>query len=362
MESDIYIEALSQLSTEYDCKFIHVALVPIINNEHKTKPLQHSIRELRSRGIQPDLVICRCATQMPLSVKQKIKMLCRVEAVEICDTSNLYLVPKMLQTSISTMLNVCLNVPSIFCKYAEQFSILDHMSNRLNIAIVGKYDSNDAYKSIYKSLEISSIEQDIPLNITYIDADSIISLSDLNKYSGIIIPGGFGGRSIENMILVCKYCRENNIPCLGICLGMQLMIIEYARYIGFTNCNSEEFSENNDDLFIHIPEDSKENIGGTMRMGERDIIIKENTKFSQIYNSEVIKMRFRHRFEINPKYINLLKGITFSGRDRSNVHISVMELDNYHPFYFGVQFHPEFSCGVGRPSLLFNSFIKTAII
>lgn len=367
IEGEIFLEAVRELSLEKgkeNFMFVHVTYVPFLNvtNEFKTKPTQQSVQLLRRIGIQPDMLVIRTEKNIDISSIEKIALFAGVKSdyvINLPDVNNIYEVPEKLynlgtQELLAKKLNF--NIQNdIKWKYPRNFK-------PLNIAVVGKYlGTDDAYKSIMESIFLCGVKKP-----EIIDSEMLEDLNDedmeslLSKYDGLIIPGGFGKRGIEGKIKTVKYAREKNVPILGICLGMQVMVIEYARtVIGINNADSSEFNINSKNPIIDIMSEQKKllNLGGTMRLGSQKTNIEKNTKLHDIYKNDIIYERHRHRYEVNyEKYYNVFeKDLIVSAKSDF---IEAIELIN-HPFFIGVQFHPEYKSKVENPHPIFSNFIAT---
>jgi len=390
IESLPFLEAIRQFSNEEGKNkslFIHLTLVPYVSasGELKTKPTQHSVKELRSIGIQPDIIICRSERDIPKEEKRKISLFCNVEpdhVIQSVDVKSIYEVPiKYNEEKLDKkILNVFKlkekNKPNLKI-WKDIVSKIKSKRKRVSIAIVGKYvDLKDAYKSLDEALIHGSLTNDVDLNTEWVDSTKINKknvTSILKKYSAILIPGGFGSRGTEGKIEAIAYARKYKVPFFGICFGMQMAIIEAARnMLGIKKATSSEFSGKG----IHVvglmqewakgkgvQKGSKKNLGGTMRLGSYKAKLKKNTLISKIYKSNLINERHRHRYEVNKNLKSKLekKGLVFSGLSPDGSLPETIELDN-HPWFIGVQFHPEFKSRPFAPHPLFSSFIKAAKI
>jgi CTP synthase len=396
IESAPFIEALRQFQFRVGSNnffLIHVSYIPVIGvvGEQKTKPTQSSVKELRSLGLTPDVIACRSTDLLESSIQDKISSFCQVpnkNVLSVYDCEYTLEVPILLKKQ--GLLEALIDKFDVGVDYDEEYleqwigSINDFFSNKneskcVEITIVGKYTSlSDSYISLTKSLQHASSFLKRKLNITWIEAshleDKHITENEheynkahllLKKSKGILIPGGFGERGIEGMILTCQYAREKNIPYFGICLGMQVMAIEFARNVlGIHKANSVEFDENSKNpIVIYMPEISKTHLGGTMRVGSRRTnIVERNSKAYNIYNSFYIEERHRHRYEINTRYKMMFEGsgFIFSGQDVTGKRMEISELVG-RDFFMGVQYHPEYISGINRPSSIFVEFIKSVI-
>ncbi|KAK7887841.1 CTP synthase ura7 [Exophiala xenobiotica] len=398
IESAPFIEAMRQLrrraGRDNFCQ-IHVSLVPVIGGEQKTKPTQQAIREVRSAGLSPDLVACRCQDQLIESTTSKIAMFCQVEpsqVIAVHDVDSTYHVPMLLeQQGILVQLRELFRLdqytipPSLVEKGQKiwrDWNTLTKSQNRrihleeVTIALVGKYTNlHDSYLSVIKSLEHSAMACSRALNLVWIDASNLEKTTlesspesyhkawhDLCTADGVLVPGGFGHRGTEGMIAAANWARTKPKPYLGICLGMQLAVIEYARNVcGLKSAGSVELEENPaDPVIIFMPEIDKATMGGNMRLGLRATNFQEETEWSRLrklYHSEpAILERHRHRYEVNPDYIDRLSGLNFIGKDDKGERMEIIELKD-HPFFVGVQFHPEYLSRVLRPSPPYLGFV-----
>ena len=383
IESQPFLEAIRQISLEVgqaNCLFIHVTLVPYLkgSGEHKSKPTQHSVKELRSIGISPNIIIARSDEALDDSIKAKISLFCNVKSdcvIENLTVSCLYEAPLMLHKNgldkvVCRELNLTTPEPDL-AEWTGMIERINVRSRRVTIAIVGKYVKlHDAYLSIMESLNHAGFDTGSVVNIKWVDSedvnnDTVAGL--LDGADGIIVPGGFGDRGIEGKITACRYARENKIPYLGICLGLQIAVIEFARHIcGLKDANSGEFSTSSEHLVIDLmPEQiGVTKKGGTMRLGAYPCNIVEGTLMHSIYNSENISERHRHRFEVNNEYRKTLtdNGLCLSGTSPNGFLVEAVELPkSEHPFFIGVQFHPEFLSRPNRPHPLFLGLVKAAL-
>ncbi len=380
IESLPFLEAVRQLKFDIgsdNILYIHLTLVPYLKvaDEVKTKPTQHSVRELREIGIQPDILLCRTEEEFSKDIKNKIAMFCNVnpEAVfQAVDVEEIYEIPLNLERQgidreILRQLNIRKMTKNLD-KWVRIKKIIKSSTNEINVAVVGKYlELQDAYKSIYESLRHGGFENQFKVKINRIDAESVESqgVSLLNKVNGILIPGGFGGRGIEGKIQAVQYARENKIPYLGICLGMQCAVIEFARNVcGLKDANSLEFNPETPSPVISLMSSQKgiKNLGGTMRLGTWKCQITEGTMAHRIYKRKDISERHRHRYEINDKFIPILRehNLIFSGHNPDSNLVEMIEIED-HPFFVGCQFHPEFKSKPFKAHPLFREFIKFSI-
>nr|KJB41852.1 hypothetical protein B456_007G124600 [Gossypium raimondii] len=386
IESMPFIEALRQLffSVGHDnfC-LIHVSLIPVLGvvGEQKTKPTQHSVRELRALGLTPHLLACRSAQPLLDNTKQKLSQFCHVPAANILnihDVPNIWHIPLLLRNqnahhSILKQLDLLsIATPPDLEAWTRMAETFDNLTDSVRIAMVGKYVGlTDSYLSVVKALLHACIACSLKPSIDWIAAsdledDSVKSAPEahaaawktLRNAECVLVPGGFGDRGVSGMILAAKYARENNVPYLGICLGMQISVIEYARSVlGFERANSAEFDkETHNPVVIFMPEGSRTHMGSTMRLGSRRTLFQTtDCVTSKLYcNAQYVDERHRHRYEVNPDMIEVLEeaGLKFVGKDETGKRMEVLELPG-HPFYVGVQFHPEFKSRPGKPSAPF---------
>ena len=388
IESLPFLEAIRQFSNDVgrnNSLFIHLTLVPYLkaSGELKTKPTQHSVKELRSLGIQPDIIICRSEKNIPKNERKKISLFCNVDyrsVIETIDVKTIYEAPisffkEKLDDRVLSYFKIKNRKLPNLSKWKKITSNVLGSRENVNIAIIGKYvHLKDAYKSLDEALVHGGISNNLKVNLKRIDSEKIKInnlVSDLKNVSGILIPGGFGKRGSEGKIAAIKYARLNNIPFFGICFGMQMAIIEAARnLLSIKNASTSEFGNNCTPVVGLLEEwqkgkltikGSKKNLGGTMRLGLYDAVLKKNSLISEIYSSNKIKERHRHRYEVNLKYKKKFekKGLIFSALSPNGALPEVIELKN-HPWFIGVQFHPEFKSRPFTPHPLFSSFIKAA--
>jgi len=380
IESLSFIEAIRQVGQEKDendvC-YIHVTLLPFISGskEIKSKPTQHSVKELQSMGIKPDVLVCRTDLEIPEEIISKLALFCNVRREDVIPNmtaDNLYAVPLMLE-KYGLARAVCkkLHLRKLHPQNGEWEKLIDRIKNlkgEVNVAIVGKYmHLEDSYLSVAESLRHGGFANGVKVNIDYVDSESLNSKNvnqTLKKYDGILVPGGFGSRGIEGKILAIKYARENKVPFLGICLGMQMAVVEFARdVLGHKDANSAEFSQTTKNPVIHIMETQKgvTKKGGTMRLGAYPCKIKKGTLAYKIYGEENISERHRHRYEFNNNYRQECEsnGLILSGTSPDDTLVEIVELKN-HPFFIAGQFHPEFKSRPDKPAPLFRAFIKAA--
>jgi CTP synthase len=376
MENELYIEAVRNLTRKVgkeNVMFIHLTYVPIPPgvNEQKSKPTQQSIQLLRQRGIQPDLIIARCSEMLTENIKRKIASSCNLTSDEIItglDVKNIYKIPVIFEQQriakiISKKLNLIVN-PNIQ-KLKTLIENLENPKNEINIAIAGKYTAlEDAYASIIEALNHCSAHFSTKINLKWIETSN--RNLNLKNIHGVIVPGGFGGRGTEGKIQIIKYCRENKIPFLGICYGLQMAVIEFARNICDLSANSTEIDINCKDPVIDILEEQKniKNKGGTMRLGSYPSILKENSLIHQLYKTLEVHERHRHRYEVNPKYHQILeqKGLILSGKSPDKTLVEFIELPKeIHPYFVATQAHPELKSNINNPAPLFKGLVESAI-
>ena len=384
IESQAMVEAIRQIGFEVDIDdvcYIHVTLLPFISgsNELKSKPTQRSVKELQALGIRPDILVCRADQEIPEKMKEKIALFCNVRKEAVIENStvkDLYEVPLMLENN-GLAVQVCkkLNLNKVEPNNGEWIKLVDKIkkvnedNNEVKIALIGKYVKlDDSYLSVIESLKHGGYSNDVKVSTTLIDSELIndSNVSDIiSPYDGIIVPGGFGERGIEGMITSIKYARENKIPFLGICLGMQMTVIEFVRnVVGLEDVSSEEFKPDVKHPVIHIMENQKGiiNTGGTMRLGAYPCELDEHSYVYKIYDeNEKISERHRHRYEFNNAYREtcIENGLILSGKSPDGNLIEIVELsEKSHPFFIGVQFHPEFKSRPNKVAPLFKEFIK----
>jgi len=393
IESAPFIEALRQfqfrVGSENIC-FVHVSLVPVMGpvGEQKTKPTQHSVRELRGLGITPDVIICRSKTSLTEDARQKIALFCHVESnavLSASDVSNIYKVPLLLDQQGALVLlsqkfkfKIPVNRP-LLDEWMSMAIQIDDLDKEVYIAMVGKYTGlSDSYLSVIKALNHASIASSRKLNIEWIEASNLennVAKTDpeihadswerLKSADGILVPGGFGDRGIEGKILAAEYARTSSTPYLGICLGLQIAVIEFCRNVlGWKDSNSTEFNDNTPHpVVIYMPEISKTHLGGTMRLGSRRTIINDEKSIAfKLYNgNKNIHERHRHRYEVNPDLIESIEdaGMKFVGKDDTGQRMEILEISN-HPFFFATQYHPEFKTRPTKPSPPFYGFLMAS--
>ena len=380
IESLPFIEAIRQAGKEMghgNAMYIHVTLVPYIygSGELKSKPTQHSVKELLSYGIQPNVIVCRSGQPLPQDMREKLSLFCNVreeDVIENLNASVLYEVPLMLEEeglaqAVCHHLGLENRKPDL-AKWTDMVSRYKSASDKVTIALVGKYvELHDAYLSVAESLSHAGIFNNAKVEIQWVSSENVTPETVaglLEGCDGVLVPGGFGDRGIEGMILSAKYARENGIPYFGICLGMQMAVIEYARTVlGYKGANSGEFDDCCQYPVIDIMPEQKEvtDKGGTMRLGLYPCKLAEGSKCREFYSDELIYERHRHRFEFNNTYRDefLKAGLVIAGMSPDAKLVEIVELPN-HPFYVGVQFHPEFKSRPDRPHPVFAAFVKAA--
>ncbi|MBT4288117.1 MAG: CTP synthase, partial [Deltaproteobacteria bacterium] len=352
-------------------------LVPWIASasELKTKPTQHSVTKLREIGIQPDILLCRTEKDLDQDIKKKIALFTNVTydaVIQAKDVENVYEVTlrfheEGLDEKIVELLQLWTKRPNLQ-KWADIVHSFNNPKDEVTIGIVGKYvELRDSYKSLHEALLHSGIELNLKVNINYVDSENLSDeeeLQEWKKCDGILIPGGFGERGVAGKIETIRYARENKIPYFGICLGLQVAVIEYARNVlGIKDANTVEIDPNTKDNIIDMMEEQKQikNMGGTMRLGAYPAVLVPGSKIAEIYGSEKISERHRHRYEVNNKYIPQLieKGMVISGKNTELDLVETIELPD-HPWFIAVQYHPEFKSKPGNPHPIFYRFVEAA--
>lgn len=376
------LEAIRQVGLEKnpeDVLYIHVTLLPYVfgSNEIKSKPTQHSVKELQSLGITPDILVCRTEQDIPDNIREKLSLFCNVRKTSVIQNKTadcLYAVPLMLEKE-GLAREVCnhLKLDSYVPDNSKWEKMIDDIRNidkdsSVTIGIVGKYTKlEDAYISVMESIRHAGFANHINTKIKLIDSETITKdnvMDKLKDLEGIIVPGGFGSRGIEGMIETIRYARENKVPFLGICLGMQMTVVEYARNVlGLTDANSAEFDVITQNPVIHIMEDQKtiNKKGGTMRLGAYPCIIKKGSLAEKIYEKEEISERHRHRYEYNNDYKERLEkaGLMCSGSSPDGKLVEIVELsEKEHPYFIAGQFHPELKSRPNRPAPIFVGLVK----
>ena len=373
-----FLEAARQIRKELGSEnvmFIHVTLVPFIgpSTELKTKPTQHSVTLLRAAGISPDLIVLRSDRELNEEIKSKVSQFCDVplsKVVNAPDLDDIYEVPlrmfdEGLDSAVDDRLKLNSNSPDL-SKWKTMVNLKENASDTVKIAILGKYFGlPDSYLSVVESLKHSCLQNNVKLDLHWIDADNF-ELSSLDEIDGVIVPGGFGYRGIEGKISAIQYIRENKIPFLGICLGLQCAVIEFARNVcGISDANSSEFSQNIKNYVIDLLPNQdldKDDVGASMRLGTYPCKINPDTIASNVYGEEVIYERHRHRYEVNNKYRDILieNGLTIGGVSPDNNLVEMIEIQD-HPYFVASQFHPEFKSRPWEPAPLFYEFISASL-
>jgi CTP synthase len=380
IESLPFLEAVRQLRNEVgrdNVAFVHVSLIPFIGptGELKTKPTQHSVKELRSIGIQPDVIVCRSDRPISRHLKEKISLLCDVETrgvVTAVDADSIYEVPMILRREgLDDHLAHLLRLPETEPDLTEWRALLDRVDRAVDdvdIRIVGKYvHLRDAYLSVIEALKHGGFDHGARVNLTWIASDELISggaEEALAGADGILVPGGFGIRGVEGKIEAIRFAREQEIPFLGLCLGLQCAVIEFARNVcGLSQANSSEFAPDTPDPVIDLLPEQQDvvDLGGSMRLGAYPCHLMEGTRAAQAYGEPVVYERHRHRYEVNPAYHRVLKehGLVFSGLSPDGRLVEIIELAD-HPFFVAGQFHPELKSRPTRPHPLFREFVGAA--
>jgi CTP synthase len=382
IESLPFLEAIRQFKFDRgpgNVLYMHVTLVPHIKTagELKTKPTQHSVKELREIGIQPDILLCRCERDLPVEMKAKIALFCNVhekDVITCVDSEHIYEVPlalhkEGLDDQIVEKLNIWTKAPDL-THWQEVVHSLKHPSAGIaRIAIVGKYvNLTESYKSLSEALTHGGIANDCRVHLRYLDSEKIEQEgigSHFDDVDGILVPGGFGERGTEGKILAIEYARTHKIPFFGICLGMQMAVVEYARNVcGLADSCSSEFKPDCEHPVIHLMETQQgiEKKGGTMRLGAYPCTLTKGTLAHKVYGATQISERHRHRYELNNRYRDLLteKGLTLSGVFEAEGLVEMVEIKD-HPWFLGCQFHPEFKSKPLNPHPLFKAFIAAAL-
>lgn len=389
IESQPFIEAVRQISLEVgkeNALFIHVTLVPFLHgsDEHKTKPTQHSVKELQGMGVRPDIIVLRCDEPLEQSIYKKISMFCNVKedcVIENRTLPSLYEAPLMLETAglanvVCRELSIRSAAPDL-TEWKNMVTSIETMDKEITIGLVGKYvQLHDAYLSVAEALRHAGYCFGTDVKIDWIDSEELNESNyeeRLSKVNGIIVPGGFGDRGIEGMILAAKYARVNNVPYFGICLGMQIAVIEYARNVaGLTDACSGEFHDATDIKVIDFMPGQSDSVdkGGTLRLGSYPCVITPGTLMEKCYYPSGVKSgetmqiseRHRHRYEFNNEYKGVLikAGLVISGQSPDGELVETVEVPD-NTFYIGVQFHPEFKSRPNRPQPIFRKFIETSL-
>ncbi|MBN2646497.1 MAG: CTP synthase [Thiotrichales bacterium] len=390
IESLPFLEAIRQLSLEVgrsNALFMHLTLLPYIAvaGEVKTKPTQHSVKELRSIGIQPDILICRSEMALETSEKRKIALFTNVEeraVINSLDAKTIYQVPRLLhEQGLDDLVVERLNIQAPAADLSDWDQVVQAQLNPLQtveIAMVGKYtDLTEAYKSLIESLIHAGIHSRTKVNIDYIDSEELQTgdLSRLQKKDAILVPGGFGERGVEGKIKAIQFARENRVPYLGICLGMQMAVVEFARHVaGLTGAHSTELNPKTAHPVVAlitewtdadgqvIERNEQTDLGGTMRLGGQQCQLQAGSKIAEIYGTTLIRERHRHRYEVNDGYLSRLEaaGLKFAGRSEDGSLVETIEIPD-HPWFVACQFHPEFTSTPRKGHPLFSAFVQAAV-
>ncbi len=393
IESAPFVEALRQFQFRVGREnfvLVHVSLVPVIGvvGEQKTKPTQHTVKELRAAGLSPDFLVCRAEEPLARETKEKLALFCHVDESHVLsahDVSNLYRIPLLLEEQNTTVMiaeKLRLEIPDerpLLEDWRAMAERVDSLDSEVTIAMVGKYTGlSDSYLSVIKALQHSAYKVGAKMNISWVEATLLEPESaeskpelhaqawaDLKRADGILVPGGFGTRGVEGKMLAAQYAREGEVPYLGICLGLQVAVIEFARNVlGLSGANSTEFDEDTPHpAVIFMPEGSRTHMGGTMRLGSRQTNLQTTECAAyELYGGEMeIHERHRHRYEVNPDMVEKMEsaGLRFAGRDTSGQRMEIIELAD-HPYFFATQYHPEFKSRPNRPSPPFFGFVRAA--
>ena len=387
-----FLEAIRQLRADLgrdNCLFIHLTLVPYLRTagEHKTKPTQHSVKELRSIGIQPDIILCRCEEAVPADMRAKIALFCNVDKDAVfsaVDVDSIYELPlKLYEEGLDQKAAIMLRLPARNAKLEAWETLARNVRNpegRVTIAIAGKYvELKEAYKSLHEALMHGGLANRVAVDLRYVNSEEVTEANAAELFrgaDGVLVPGGFGYRGVEGKIAAIRHVRENRIPFFGICLGMQCAVIEFARHAaGLEKADSEEFNPHAADKLIYLMtewydfrknaverRDSESDKGGTMRLGAYPCTLEPGTLAHDAYRRDTVNVRHRHRYEFNNAYRERLaeKGMRFSGLSPDGSLVEIVEIAD-HPWFLGCQFHPEFTSRPMRPHPLFSDFIRAAL-
>lgn len=381
IESLPFLEAIRQFANDYGeekCMFIHVTLIPYLNAsmELKTKPTQHSVKEMLGIGLKPDVIVCRAEHPIDESIKAKIALFCNVPkdcVIENMDMPTLYEIPQALESE--GLARIALRHLNIQCEEADMSdwnTMVDkfqHLKKTVRIALVGKYiELHDSYLSVVEALKHGGIDADAEIDIKWVDSETITPKTVaevLGDVDGILVPGGFGSRGIDGKILAAQYARENGVPYLGICLGLQIAIIEFARHVlGMADANTTEIDPDTTHPVIDLMPDQKDvsDLGGTMRLGQYPCALAEGTKAYGAYGKQLVYERHRHRYEVNNDYREELEkaGMRLCGVSPDKHIVEMVELAD-HPWFVASQAHPEFKSRPNRPHPLFAGFVKASV-
>ncbi len=371
IESMPFLEAVRQLSLEEDVVFVHVTLVPSLDvvGEQKTKPTQHSVKELREAGISPSLIVCRCKQELEEKTRRKIALFCNVHEDQVIsdhDVDDIYKIPLILnKQQVGEKIIRHFGLKRSTNLSAWERIISQKMTKTVKVGLAGKYvDLPDSYISIKEAFKHASFATGIQVDVQMLDTESIRKYS-LEEFDGILVPGGFGSRGVEGKIEAVEYARENKIPFLGLCYGFQLACVEYARFLGIEDAHTTEVATelgfDCTPVIDFLPgQRDIDKMGGTMRLGaDADVLLKKDTLIHKLYGKHTIRERHRHRYEVNPDFISVLEegGITFSAKSEDPEKMEAAELSD-HPFFLGTQFHPEFKSRLENPSPPFVGFVK----
>ena len=392
IEGQPFLEAIRQLRSDLgreNVLYVHLTLVPYIKaaGELKTKPTQHSVKELRSIGIQPDIILCRSEVDLDRDIKDKIALFCDVDKDAVfsaVDVKSIYEVPlSFYNEGLDQKIAILLRLPAKNADLTQWRELVHRLHNpegRVTIGILGKYvDLKESYKSLHEALTHGGVANNTAVELLYVNSEEITPENveqKVGSLDGILVPGGFGARGVEGKILACRYARENKVPFFGICLGMQCAVIEFARNVlGLEKANSEEFDPSTPDPVIYLIKewydyrrqcvqrrDVNSDKGGTMRLGAYPCILKKGTRAYEAYQAEELEERHRHRYEFNKVgYVESMeaKGMIISGQSPDEALVEIVEIED-HPWYLGCQFHPEFKSLPMRPHPLFREFIRAA--
>ncbi len=392
IEGQPFLEAIRQLRSDLgreNVLYVHLTLVPYIKaaGELKTKPTQHSVKELRSIGIQPDIILCRSEVDLDKDIKAKIALFCDVDKDAVfsaVDVKSIYEVPlSFYNEGLDQKIAILLRLPAKNADLAPWRELVHRLHNpegRVTIGILGKYvDLKESYKSLHEALTHGGVANNAAVELLYVNSEEITPKNveqKLGALDGILVPGGFGARGVEGKIVACRYARENKVPFFGICLGMQCAVIEFARNVlGLERANSEEFDPSTPDPVIYLIKewydyrrqcvqrrDVNSDKGGTMRLGAYPCVLKKGTRAYEAYQAEELEERHRHRYEFNKVgYVESMeaKGMIISGQSPDEALVEIVEIED-HPWYLGCQFHPEFKSLPMRPHPLFREFIRAA--
>ena len=380
MESEPFVEAVRQLQWELpeeDCVTIHLTLVPYLSaaKELKTKPTQHSVQKLQQDGVQPDIIVCRTEHELSPELRKKVALFCNVKpghVIQSIDADSIYKVPLKMQEEKLDIL--VLNHFGLTCpepdlsRWNEFLYRLDHPKTSVNIALVGKYNLQDAYKSIREAFVHAGAENECRVNVVYIHSENINDSNAaelLKDMDGVLVAPGFGERGLEGKISAVRYARENGVPFFGICLGMQMCVVEFARNVlGMKGAHSTEVNPGTEYPVINLMEDQKSTTskGGTMRLGAYKCELRPGFLAEKIHGKSIISERHRHRYEFNSDYLSAFEqaGMFSTGRNPDTKLVEIVEIPE-HPFFIGVQFHPEYKSTPENPQPLFVAFVKAAM-